>query len=58
MRYNYQMQDNVELEAKFYPVDKENLRIRLKKSGAILVSAEHLMRRVIYDKKFHPEFFV
>ena len=50
------MQGDIEFEAKFYPVDKDQLRIKLKEIGATLVSPEHLMRRVIYDHKSHPEF--
>lgn len=50
------MQDNIEFEAKFYPVDKDQLRLKLKEVGASLISPEHLMRRVIYDHKSHSDF--
>jgi adenylate cyclase class 2 len=50
------MIDDIEFEAKFYPVNKDELRSKLKNAGAELVFAERLMRRVIYDHKFHPEF--
>ena len=47
---------DTEFEVKFYPVNKDNLRSRLKKSGATLLLPERKMRRVIYDGMFHQEF--
>src|SRR3989304_3348462 len=43
-----------EVEAKFYPAPKD-LRERLKKLGAKLVTPERLMRRVIFDKRQNPQ---
>jgi len=43
-----------EIEAKFYPVDKEQIRSKLKKIGAKLVSPERMMRRTIFDKHANP----
>lgn len=47
---------NVEIEAKFFPVNKDKLRIKLAKLKARLVSPERKMRRTIFDARFHPEF--
>lgn len=44
-----------EFEVKFYPVDKETIRKKLKSLGAQLVVAERKMRRVIFDKKVNPQ---
>jgi len=45
-----------ELEAKFYPVNKEKYREKLKLIGAHLVIPERKMRRSLFDRRFHPEF--
>ena len=47
---------DTEFEAKFYPVDKEKYREKLKLIGAHLVIPERKMRRSIIDGRFHPEF--
>lgn len=47
---------DTEFEAKFYPVNKTLYRQRLKSLGAKLVIPERLMRRAIFDSRFHPEF--
>ncbi len=44
-----------EFEAKFYPVDKEEIRKKLKKIGAKLVTPERKMRRVISDIATYPQ---
>ena len=47
--------DDTEYEAKFYPVDKEEIRKKLKKLGAKLVYPERKMRRVIVDRLAKPQ---
>ncbi|KKU20759.1 MAG: hypothetical protein UX31_C0029G0013, partial [Candidatus Nomurabacteria bacterium GW2011_GWA1_46_11] len=47
---------DTELEAKFYPVNKEKYREKLKLIGAHLVIPERKMRRSLFDRRFHPEF--
>lgn len=44
-----------ELEVKFYPINKDKIRVILQEVGASLVHEETLMRRVIYDKKLNPQ---
>jgi adenylate cyclase class 2 len=39
----------IEFEATFFPVDKEEMRERLKKVGAVLVYPEFLMKRVVFN---------
>ncbi len=50
------MNDNTEFEAKFFPVNKDKYRQRLKSIGATLVLPERKMRRAVIDGRFHPEF--
>lgn len=38
----------IEYEATFYPIDKEEIRGRLTKAGAVLVYPERLMRRIAF----------
>lgn len=45
---------NLELEVKFYPVDKGSIVNKLKEIGAVNVLSETLMRRVIYDHRSNP----
>lgn len=47
---------DTELEVKFYGINKDDLRTRLKKVGAKLVEPERKMRRAIYDEMFHQGF--
>jgi adenylate cyclase class 2 len=47
---------DTEFEVKYYGIDKDNLRLKLKAVGAKLVAPERKMRRVIYDEMFHKEF--
>jgi len=47
---------DTELEVKFYGIDKDGLRRKLKSAGAKLIAPERKMRRVIYDEMFHKEF--
>ncbi len=47
---------DTEFEAKYYSIDKNDLRKKLESVGAILKVAERQMRRVIYDAMFHKEF--
>ena len=44
-----------EYEAKFYPIDKEKIRKKLKKIGAKLIYPERKMRRAIADKRVNPQ---
>lgn len=44
-----------EFEAKFYPINKEEYRKRLKLIGAKLVIPERLMRRSLADKNDNPQ---
>ncbi len=44
-----------EFEAKFYPINKEKYRAKLKAIGAKLVIPERKMRRVLADKKDNPQ---
>lgn len=44
----------LELEAKFYPIDKEAIIQKLKLLGAINTSPERLMRRAVYDQSVNP----
>jgi adenylate cyclase class 2 len=44
-----------EFEAKFYPVDKEAYRKKLKSVGAKLMLPERKMRRIIVDSVTHPQ---
>jgi adenylate cyclase, class 2 len=39
----------IEYEATFYPMDKDEIRARLKKAGAKLVKAEFLQKRVVFN---------
>jgi len=47
---------DTEIEAKFYPVNKDTYRKRLRSIGAKLIIPERLMRRAIIDRRSHPEF--
>jgi len=44
-----------EFEAKFYPVNKDEYRERLRKIGAVLVTPERKMRRAIVDSDAYPQ---
>jgi adenylate cyclase class 2 len=44
-----------EFEAKFYPIDKEAFREKLKKLGAKLIIPERKMRRAIVDQVVYPQ---
>ena len=44
-----------EFEAKFYPVEKEKIRQKLKTIGANLVYSERKMKRVIFDYVTNPQ---
>ncbi|MBI2066110.1 CYTH domain-containing protein [Candidatus Woesebacteria bacterium] len=46
---------DTEYEVKFYPVDKEEIRKKLKKLGAKLVFPERKMRRAIIDGRKHKQ---
>jgi len=46
---------DTEFEAKFYPVNKDKYRQKLKSIGAKLVIPERKMRRAIFDARFHQE---
>lgn len=46
---------NLELEVKFYPVDKEKIRKLLSSNGGVLMQKERLMRRVVYAKRKNPQ---
>lgn len=39
----------IEFEATFFPIDKEEMRERLKNAGAVLVYPEFLMKRVVFS---------
>lgn len=43
-----------ELEAKFFPVNKEEIRGKLKEVGAKLEHPERVMKRVIFDRRTNP----
>lgn len=45
------MNDNIEFEAKFYPVDKNEYRKKLQQIGAKLLRSERKMNRVIADSR-------
>ncbi len=47
---------DTEYEVKFYPVDKAKLRKKLTSAGASLTAPEKQMQRIIFDRKYHPEF--
>lgn len=47
---------DTEFEAKFYPIDKDKYRDKLRSIGAKLVIPERKMRRAIFDARFHHEF--
>jgi hypothetical protein len=46
MRYLKSM--NIEYEATFYPIDKDEMRGRLKKAGAKLIRPEFLQKRDVF----------
>lgn len=48
--------DNTEFEAKFGPIEKSEYRKKLKSVGAKLESPEHIMRRILVDKRNNPQF--
>lgn len=50
---NHQLPD--EIEAKFYPVDVEEIRNALTKMGAKCVSPMRLMRRAVFDSNENPK---
>jgi adenylate cyclase class 2 len=43
-----------EFEAKFYPVNKDKFRKKLKKLGAVLIHPERRMYRALSDKRYNP----
>jgi adenylate cyclase class 2 len=45
--------DNTEFEAKFYPVDKEEMRNQLSEIGGELVAPERLMRRQVFNRELN-----
>jgi adenylate cyclase, class 2 len=45
----YTLDMETEFEVKFYPVDKEEYRQKLKEAGAELITSERKMRRIIFD---------
>lgn len=47
---------DTKFEAKFYPVNKDTYREKLKAIGAKLIIPERKMRRAIIDRRNHPEF--
>ncbi len=47
--------EDIEFEAKFYPVDKNKYREKLRKLGAILKISERKMRRAIVDSTIYPQ---
>lgn len=47
--------DATEYECKFYPVDKEEYRKKLKDLGAVLAIPERKMRRSIADRRANPQ---
>lgn len=44
-----------EIEAKFYPVDVEEMRKTLREIGAVCVFPMRLMKRVVFDKRNNPQ---
>lgn len=44
---------NIEFEATFLQVDKEDVRERLREAGAFLVHEEYLMKRSVFDPPHH-----
>jgi adenylate cyclase class 2 len=44
-----------EIEAKFYPVNIEEMRKSLREIGAVCVSPMRLMKRVVFDKRDNPQ---
>ncbi len=44
-----------EIEAKFYPINVENLRKRLVEIGAKCISPMRLMKRVVFDRNVNPQ---
>lgn len=45
---------DAEIEVKFYPVDKDDVRRKLAKIGAKLVQPEVLTRIIVFNSKFNP----
>ncbi len=45
---------NNEIEVKFYPVNKDEILVKLRELGATNVQGETLMRRAIYDHRANP----
>ena len=52
---NQNLNKFTEFEAKFYPVNKDEYRERLRKIGAVLVTPERKMRRAIVDSDAYPQ---
>lgn len=48
--------DDIEFEVKFYPVDKEKYREKLRDIGAVLINPERKMYRVVADYRDNPIF--
>lgn len=46
---------DIEFEAKFYPINKEKIRTKLKNLGAELVFPERKMRRAIVDQRVYGQ---
>ncbi len=44
----------LELEVKFFPIDKEAIRKSISSSGGVLKQKETLMRRAVYDHRKNP----
>lgn len=44
----------IEFEAKYYPVDKNEIRVKLKEVGAELTIPERKMKRVVADRRANP----
>src|SRR4030042_1295776 len=40
---------NIEYEATFYPINKNQMRLKLKKTGAKLIKKEFLMKRTVFN---------
>jgi adenylate cyclase class IV len=43
-----------EIESKFYPVDKDAIRKKLKSIGATCIHPERLMKRTVFDREHNP----
>jgi adenylate cyclase class IV len=43
-----------EFEAKFYPIDKDAIRKKLREIGAKLVQPEVLTKIIVFNSKFNP----